>query len=98
MNSYDDRKTYLIPTKCPLDGRPREVAILYVIRYHVHEDDHLNTRELIWSMCNYCDFCSANATCDECAARSHQWFVDNFQELHKTAIERLREAFPPHNS
>lgn len=92
-NSYEENRTYIIPTKCPMDGRDRKVAILYIIRYTMRGGDLPPLRELIWSSCNYCDFCSANQCCDECAARSHEWFKENFQELHKTAIERLHEAF-----
>lgn len=93
MNSYEENKTHIIHTKCPMDGRIRDVAIRYVIRYTMRGGDLPPIRELVWSECNYCNFSSANRFCDDCAAHSHEWFKDNFQELHKTAVERLRESY-----
>lgn len=96
MNSYEENRTHIIHTKCPIDGRDRDVAIIYRIRYTMRGGDLPPLRELVWSYCNYCDFSSANRYCDECSIRSHEWFKENFQELHRTAIERFRESYSLH--
>ena len=93
MEPYVERKTYLIDTQCPMDHRPRQVAIIYRIRY-----TSKHTRELVVSECNYCDFSSANSFCTSCAKRWNEWFIQNFQEIHKTPDERLRELFPQNPS
>lgn len=93
MISFDDRnKTYLIPHKCPLTGRTYDVAILYDMRTTVYDEDIPNTRELLWADCNYCDFSSATEECEKCRVSHLEWFIENFQRLHKPAIEELLES------